>query len=419
MKTKQAFLILFLSVVLTGFSQKIDKQNVTFEYIQMPKQPLDKSIQNYYSQVTLAYEAEIIDEQQKVQEKYDMEMAEYPQKVKEAEERHKEVVAKYEADMVAWKEKSIGSKLIEKNILNENNKPVSPGTFYAPSKPYMTTVKHQKIFNKEMLANTYLNLDGYNKKEENALQIKVTLYGFENLEPELKSIEKSSYNSKTKQTTKVMTYWYEISYKHPINLTIKTEKGETIINETFEQFNNYSIAKTNVSEGSYPNFNKDAFIEGLQNKIVEENMKYIKEFINNNYGFVKMKRNTTVYRVEGKQLNYDDFQQAFELVTAGYNILISDNRSAKEKIGSAIQIWEKALLESDPEDKKARINSDITIITLLNLAEAYSWTHDYAKADECLNRIISLKPSKKEKNIINDYRILLKEQKERWEVNVK
>lgn len=143
-------------------------------------------------------------------------------------------------------------------------------------------------------------------------------------------------------------------------------------------------------------------------------MKYINDYINDNYGFPKIKRSTIIYRVETKKLNYDDYQEAFELAISGYNMLIDDNATARENINKAIQIWEKALTESNPADKKSRVNADISIITMFNLAEALIWTDDYTKADMYLNKIIGLKPSRKEMKSIEKYRDFIKEQKERW-----
>lgn len=353
------------------------------------------------SEVILAYEADIIAEQQKNQEEYDRAVAEYPETVKAAKERYDESLARYDADLAAYNEKSTAKKLVEKTILDENNKPVKPGNFYPPSKPYLREVRHQKVFNKEMLANSYLKLDGFTNSTDNALKITVTLYGFESSDFVLKSSESSYYNSKTKQTSKVMKYWYEISYKNPINLKIETPNGEIIINETFAQFNEFVLNKTPETQGSQPNINRDSYIESLQSKIVESNMKEINDFINNNYGFPKYKREFEIYRVETKKMNYDDYQTAFESAVAGYKMLISDKKGAFEKLNTAIAFWEKAYAESDINDKKARINSDITIITLFNLIEAKIWTDEYAKAEEYLNKIIGLNPSRKENRRIS------------------
>ncbi|RLD65533.1 MAG: hypothetical protein DRI84_06645 [Bacteroidetes bacterium] len=417
MNAKILLVVFFTFIVISGFSQKIDKHKIEFDYIKLPKKPLDKSIKNYSSQVILAYEEDITARKQKAQDDYEQALADHPQNIINSKTLYDEEMARYDTAVVAWKNKSFGSKLVEKQMLDENNKPVKPGKYYPPSKPYLEKVYHQKIFNKNMLASTYLNLEGYNNSPEEALIITATLYGFENLEVELKSKAYITTNSSTKQKTETTNYWYEVSYKHPINLKITTYTGEVIIDETFEEFNEYRYAKSKESKGNTSGLNKDRFLQGLQNTIVEKNMKIIDDYINENYGYTKTTRNTIIFRVEPKKHNYDDYQKAFEFVAAGYSLLLSDNTAAIEQINNAIQIWEKAMLESDPSNKKARINSDITIITLLDLAEAYFWVNDFSNSDRCLNKIIGLKPSKKKKKRIENYRSVLKEQKERWEAN--
>lgn len=415
---KNVFLITFICLVINIFAQKVDKQEIEFEYKRMPKKPLNKDIKNYSSQVILKYEADIIAEQEKAKDEYEKAVAEYPQKVKNAKAKHNQAIMQYEKEMAEWKNKPMGSKILEKAILEEDNRPVHPGEFYTPKEPVLIEPKHQKVFDKDVLANTYLKLEGYNKKNENALQITATLYGFENLEPELKFAPGNSYtDKKTGQRVDVVNYWYETIYKHPINLKIKTPTGETILDETLEELNKFSLAKTDASQGKRPEINKDVYMESLQNRIVETNMKYINDYINDNYGFPKIKRSTIIYRVETKKLNYDDYQEAFELAISGYNMLIDDNATARENINKAIQIWEKALTESNPADKKSRVNADISIITMFNLAEALIWTDDYTKADMYLNKIIGLKPSRKEMKSIEKYRDFIKEQKERWIAN--
>lgn len=416
MKTKLLLLLLFIPFV-SGYAQKIDDQETEFEFVQLPVSPLDASIRNYNSTVILQYEADIQARLDQLQADYDREMAEYPQRLQDAQERYDQIMAQYEADLKAYEEKSTTTKIVEKTILEQNNKPVKPGAFYPPSRPTLRQERHQKIFNGEMLANSYLKLEGFNKANEDAVTITATLYGFEALEPELKSVESSVYDTKTKATRKIVKYWYEVSYKHPINLNIALPTGEVIFDETFSQFAEYSLYSTPLTEGRAPNFDRDAIFRKLEDESVENNMKFINEFINSQYGFPRMTRKTTVYRIEPKKLNYDDYQQAFETISLGYNLLISEPDGATEKINAAIQIWEAALAESNPDDKKARVNADITIVTLFNLVEACVWTHDFNQAEQYLNKITALKPSKKERAIVDTYQDFIKDNKARWEAN--
>ena len=418
MKFSHILLILILFVSTNIHSQKIAKHDVAFDYIQLPLNPLDKSIKSYTSEAIIEYAAEIIAEEQKALDEFDQALADYPQVVEDAKKNYDEAVAKYEVDMKEYKKKSLASKLVEKELLNESSKPMKPGRFYPPSKPYLRTINHQKVFNAKRLANSYLKIDGFDKGTENAVKITVTLFGFDNLEPEVKHRVDSKYNSKTKTSHKVTKYWHEVSYRHPINLLIETPDGEIIIDEILPQFNDYVIAKS--SESTSSSRNMQSFIKDLENKSVQQNMKIINEYINNNYGFVRVNREIEIFGVKKhKKFNYDDYQQAFEFAATGFNLLLSEPESAAKNINSAIQLWEKAMTESDPNNRKSRINQKISVLTILNLVEAYIWTNNYSKANDVLNKTVTLDPGRSERKLIADYKEFLKGQKESWEANNK
>lgn len=415
---KSQFSLLFLSLItFATFAQKVDKYEVEFNYIQLPNNPLPKDIVNYSSDVILSYEEEILREKQKAQDEFDRAMAEYPAQVEEAKLRHDEQMKHYEEEMATYNAKSTGAKIIEKQLLNEDSKPRRPSDFYPPSKPYLREVRHQKLANKSLIASSYLKLEGFKSSEENALKITAILHGFESTEPELKTRQTTVYNSSTKSSTPVNYYHYETSYKHPIQLKITMPNGDVLIDETFEEFNSYTLDNTPESKGSMPGMSKDAHLAKLQDKIIEQNMKIINNYINDTYGFRTMSRKTTIYRIESGKMNYDDYQQAFELALPGFNMLASNKTGAMEKLNAAITIWENALTESMPQDKKSRINGDITLLTMFNLIETLTWTNAYDKAEEYMNKMVALDPSKKELKMIEEYRDLVKAEKQRWAVN--
>jgi len=415
MKLSHILFILVLFVSTNIQSQKIAKHDVAFDYTQLPLKPLDKTITNYTSSAIIEYEAEILAEERKAQEEFDQALADYPQVVEDAKKNYDEIVAKYEADMKEYKKKSLASKLVEKELLNESSKPIRPGRFYPPSKPYLRVVPHQKVFNAKRLANSYLKLEGFKKSTENAVKITATLFGFDNLEPEQKHRVDSKYNSKTKTNYKVTKYWVEVSYRHPINLLIETPDGEIIVDEILPQFNEYKIAKSKESTSS---INAKSFIQDLENKSVQQNMKIINEYINNNYGFVRVNREIEIFGIKKhKKHNYNDYQKAFEFAATGYSLLLSEPESATENINNAIQLWEKALTESDPSNRKARINQKISVLTILNLVEAYIWTNNYSKANDLLIKTVTLDPGRKERKLITSYKEFLKGQKESWDAN--
>ncbi len=69
-------------------------------------------------------------------------------------------------------------------------------------------------------------------------------------------------------------------------------------------------------------------------------------------------------------------------ITLINKLIQSDYISRKETMNKAIAIWEKALAEADFDNKKARIDSKVGRHLYYNLALAYLWIDDFAKAKE-------------------------------------
>jgi hypothetical protein len=102
----------------------------------------------------------------------------------------------------------------------------------------------------------------------------------------------------------------------------------------------------------------------------------------------------------------------------GYGKLAEEGSNAKafEYIKKGIDGWEAALKESEPKNKKARVNDKVTAVTRLNLAEAYIWINDYSNAELQLDKTRFLDLNKftrlaaKQKGLVDD-------QKARFEAN--
>lgn len=417
MKMKKYFVVLCCCIYLQNIkAQKVNDLEINFEYQQQPLIPLNKDIKNYSSSVILTYEEKILADNKKLQDEYEREMDLYPQILAEAEKLYQDELVRYDNAMVEWNKKSNGDKFVEKKILQENNKPVKP-YFSKPSQPYLKTTDHQKIFNKELLANSYLKLDGYKKSPDNAVKITVTLYGFENTEPQLKTKTSSYYDAQSKMTRSKNTNWYELTYKHPMNLKIETPAEGVIYDQIMEATADFKTAYSASVENQTPYFDRKSFLQNLQDQAVQENLKYIHEWLNSNYGYPAIKRTTEFFKIEPKKFEYPDYQLAYENITAGYSLILSDKKSAYEKIKKAIPFLEKELSEYEPGNKKARVDKDVAIATRFNLTEAYIWVQEFAKADDHLTKLMGLDPSKKELKLIESYRELLKDQKARWNSN--
>lgn len=414
MKTYILTALLFATVHV--FAQKVSDDDLNFEYKRLPADPACKGVTNYTSKVVLSYEAENaakMEEYNKqmagADQQYEQDVKDYPEKVKQAEE-------KYKKEMEEWDKKSMGTKIAEKTMLGINDKPQKqipqkPYKSY-PSKPAM-----KKAYDKDMLASTYLSLDGFTKNSSNAVVVTATLMGFEAIEPQLKNETRNAYSNGA--THPVNYCWYETSYKHPMSVKVEVPGKGEVLNQGIEQFNQYVVAKTTATEGSGQQMNREAYTQQLEDKCIAENMKYINQMVNEKYGYSKIKRGSVLYNIKPKGDNkYDDYQTAYESAMAGYNMIGSDPAAGKAKLKASIDIWEKALLEyKSGGDKHARVNDDVALSTRFNLAEAYMWTDEYAKADEQLIKTTSLDPSRRQRKWSEEFKTLMGEQKKRFEAN--
>jgi hypothetical protein len=379
-------LLTFLSV--SSFAQKFDDLKLTFDYIQLPLQPINKSTVNYTTKIVQTYEADVIAKK-----------AAHDQSVKDAD-------AKYQADKAEYAKKNVGMKFLE-NSMGESTK---------PTKEYVASEKYQKIHQADALAG-YVKLEGYKSSPDNAVTILLTMEGFESTEPVLKtSTEQKVVNGANTTTYK---YKYEVKYKHPIGVKVDAPGQGTLLDEHPAKFNEFKTAET-----SYYNSEQElrngwsAYMESLQNSIVRENLQVINELVNSKFGFVKKKRETEINCAKDKNI-HEDYQKAYEASSAGYMQIT--NPTMKEQVFAnlkkATELWETALKESNMTDKKARINEKVTVATIQNVAEAYMWLNDFNTAEMYLNKLMIMDISGRDKKNAEKNREFLKSQRERFDAN--
>lgn len=413
MKTK---LLLFLISILTFpllHAQNIKSDEVEYRYIKLPLTPLASSIQNYQSSIFAAYEAdnkrnqeEYTAEMDKAEAEYQAEMAGYPAKVKAAED-------KYTSEMEEWNKKSLAEKVIDKQILNENNKPVKQ----IPSQPYKRSVSLPVLktsYDYPALASTYLILDGYQNNPENAVRIDVTLYGFDYTKPRQLTEQKSVASVVNgKSTTRQVTYYHiEFTYRHTMSVRVTPPDGKELFFLTPQELNNYQTYKSSNSDKSIA-INEEQLIKTHEEKILQENLHFINDLVNDKIGFKRELRKTSLSYVKSKDETYTDLLIAFNDASAGLRTLNDDSDVAKTKLQNAVKTWESAIQEADLDNKKARINKNVTIAIYFNLLEAYFVLRDYESAEKIFSALNTLPISKSERKLKEDYETSFNDLKKR------
>ena len=425
----------FVCIASTDISaQKVKDEEVKFVYHKLPSAPLNPSYKNYQSYVIAAWEEQNekikVDHKQKVvesKEKYQKDLAEHPNKVVEAKESHakavadhpakvKEVQARYDKEMEDYKKISAGDKLAERVVTGsairkpELRLPSEP-QLYIPSEPSysepsMPTLS--KSYDYPVLASTYLKLQGFNKAANDAVKVTVTMQGFEMNEPIVISEPR---NVITKGVTQqVMYYSLEYSYRHPMSIKVELPDGNTIMNSTPEELNNFVVVKTS-SSNKQPVYSKDALMKTAEEKILQRNLFYLDSLVNDQYGFGLHKREVEISYVKGDE--YADLMQAFNEATSALLQLENNEKEGLEALNHPIEVWEKNFAEYTPGAKKARIDEDAAFAISFNLLEAFYLKRDEVKMQAIIQKLNGMDLSSKKRKIKATYDLLLSDLKKR------
>ena len=133
-----------------------------------------------------------------------------------------------------------------------------------------------------------------------------------------------------------------------------------------------------------------------QKEITKETMKKAREFLNGALFFTYIPQQIEVNYVKDKKQDYSDLERASSVALAGYEG-IKDNaedKDAQSKLQQAVSMWEKAMAESNTDNKDARINRKVTLALAENLGTAYMYLMEFDKAEKVVSDALAL-----EKNI--------------------
>jgi hypothetical protein len=407
MKNKLFIAVMILLSVNVSFAQKVLDDSYSFKYKRLPSNPIDKSIKTYKGVVELAYEEEDKQKLADYNNQVNANNAQY-QKDKQAAD------AQYAADKKAYQEKSVGSKFVSKVVLEESGPQKENVGKEHVEKPYI-----RKTMDKNLLASTYINLNGYSKATNANLTITFVAHGIEWMEPTITEGSQTPVSGANAGKPQ-KTYFGSIKYRSPVSIKVEAADGTVILNEVVEATNEYKSYETTTYLNRYEaedKSNPTTVMPQFEQKMIEQNMKLANDVLNSKCATSIVDRKTIVYNIETKKVDYSDYQSAYTQAIEAYTFLSENQTESLPKLKAAVDIWAKALKESNITDKKARINKDITIITIFNLAEGYMWLNDFANAKLMLTKTTTLDLSRKEKAKVEDLKSLIEDQKLRYEAN--
>ena len=394
---KLALSFLVASFVGVAFGQNVKSEDITYTYVKLPTNPIQPKVENYYSTITSSAEAtnaklmaEYEAEKARAEADYQREMADYPAKVKAADD-------KFAKEMEVYNAKSTATKVIEKQILNENTKPVHDYV----AQPYRRTVAQPVLktsYDYPSLAATYLVLDGFTKAQVNALSYAVNIEGFEHSQPMIKSEVKDEVSVKDGVRTnyKVTYYWIEFTYRMPMSVRVSGINNQEIFYVAPAELSAFKTYKSSSSKTS-PSSDFTMLIKSTEESLLKENLKFINHLVNDRIGYEVTSRATSLDYVKSKNDAHADVMEAYNNATIGLKTLTTNETLAKQKLTAAIDAFKVILTESDVYDKKARIDKDVTTAVYFDLLECYFAMRNTVDAEAALKSLGQLDLSNRDK----------------------
>tara|TARA_B100001057_G_scaffold100576_1_gene97510 strand:+ start:121 stop:1521 length:1401 start_codon:yes stop_codon:yes gene_type:complete len=438
MKLKTTFFILSILISIVSFSQRSKGSSISYQYYRLPIYKVDHKKYHYDIEVSFkkAYEADLAAHEIKSKEieaefsevnaaynaiKQDM-LAAYEADLTKAEEEYQadltKVEEEYQADLTKaedeyqqalkeYNDRGIANKLAQRVLLDEDGKPVKRnvskrnaikrnvdkptnkdfaekmdikyksliGDDNLPKKRYLTPFM-PKYIPTEADMTLGISLQGLEKSSNEGLKIKMEVSDFEVRENILKveGLTKASVTNTSK-----------------IYMTVYNSPGEEMFSNSLDIRSSFtSQASSHAEWDNFHNSNnyKRAIIDD-QKKALRLKVPKLNDDLNNNFGYVWVKKKSKLYTGTGKNLDYSDLNQALANAKNGLRDMKIDKEGAMSKFMQAIQIWTKALEELDTEDKKARINNKVGAAVHINLALVYTLIGDFDGADQEISAVQS------------------------------
>jgi len=356
---KNYFLFSIAMLFLFGYAaeaQKPKKEKVSYKYLKKPLQKLDESIKTYNVVSEVVWEKE---EKAK--------LALYEAEIVRANED-------YDAEMETYNNKKTGNKIVERALLGKENggKPIKR---HVP-RPYIRPILDKSYISSQV------NLNGFERGTSNDLTIKIILQNAEIGAPR----EIASRSEPIK-------YHFEATIRQPISYEVIDASGNVIYTEVVNNTNAPKIVKSKeyTAGSAWDSYKRGSgwttYLESQTTDQINRNMRQVNISLNNQFGFSEITRLAIVYNAESKKFDYKAQLTAAIKAKRAYENYLVDKENASEKFNECIEIWKKELEESNPDNKKARINGAVTQALYCNIAEAYITIGEYSKAADYLDEL--------------------------------
>lgn len=319
--------------------------------------------------------------------------------------------------------------LIPTLVIAQKTKSHDIGKYYwtqLPSNPLPKEYKTYKVdassFN-EYRADKIRNgikVEGFKKLEEAESDFKVRAKEYEMLFSEGER-KRSEHTKKVDGVEKkYYTYDYHFKVTHKLKVTVYNKDSEKLFSREFtnsgEKFTGGSSESSKTAWEKFKNKKAE-----LKSKLLSDKLGSARRYLNSIIGFPKVSVYVTLYTGKTKRkskFDYEDYDTALDIAREGVEILRKDENdfsAAKKKFNIAFEIWEKALMDSEPENKKARVNEKVTAMTHFNMLVCNFLLKEYDKA---LQNIENIKTVKKRFSTSDVLKGTILDTKKRVEANI-
>ncbi len=179
------------------------------------------------------------------------------------------------------------------------------------------------------------------------------------------------------------TYWYTCSASYKYVMKVFAKSGEKIYQKEVSGSEAISGSENKNTSEAYKSFKAT---KGKYHKDITSNkINSLVSTVNDQVGFPKKSASLRTGTVKAKKFKYDDFYKGFDELKKGFEA-VKDNEenieAASASLNEAISVFEEVLKESDIDNKKARVNENVTMLCYANIGISYFLMKDYAKAAE-------------------------------------
>jgi len=367
MKYNSILSVLFLSAATLGYAQRIDSEQVTFQLLKEPANPVDSQSRNFSVVVNSPYNMTKEDVIKEAKEKFQKQVDNYDQSVQDTKLQHEERLKDYEAEVKKLTEKYKTEseqynkmKAVEKIAMN-----AMPPVLRLPSRPQLNVpqkpvyrdpdLRTALIVDNKVLA-SQVNIDGFSRGG-NAVDISINM-------------ERTNFQDNAGKTFA----------SQPTKLVVK-QNGVVKIDKTlFSDFEEVASSPTNEINLSD---HERAYLQKVMNKI--------NEILADNFGYSKINSTVKLETVKNKG-EYDDLEKASIYVTTNLKKLqarpdYTPNKAALENMDKGVALWKDALKKINYEDKKAAYNAKIAAYLYMNLIRLNLAMGKKAEAEKYLNEM--------------------------------